>query len=50
MDELKQLLELEDNISDEFDLAITNSHEKAELLSKKGYKVKLPIWKGLIAS
>tara|TARA_Y100000310_G_C20642008_1_gene794498 strand:+ start:1088 stop:1240 length:153 start_codon:yes stop_codon:yes gene_type:complete len=50
MEELKQLMELEDNMPDEFDMAISNSHEKAELLTKKGYKVKLPIWKGLIAS
>ena len=41
--------EIED-FTEEFDFVIHDSHERAELLAKKGYKVKKPVWLGLVAS
>ena len=45
----QQLIELDDYL-EEFDSVILRSHEKAAMLSKKGVKVKVPVWKGLVAS
>lgn len=33
-----------------FDENIAKNHKTAEMLSKKGYKVKKPMWDGLMAS
>tara|TARA_Y100000310_G_C20087927_1_gene536875 strand:- start:86 stop:235 length:150 start_codon:yes stop_codon:yes gene_type:complete len=49
MENLNQFMDLEDAF-DDLNIVILKSHETASLLSKKGYKVKLPIWKGLVAS
>ena len=52
MEELKPMLDLygdENNLGFEAQI-LEKSDRVADLLIKKGYKIKKPVWKGLIAS
>lgn len=50
--ELPQLFgEIEEDIIEEFDAElVSQSHQTADLLAKRGYRVKKPVWNGLMAS
>ena len=52
MKQLNSILELEDLAPDfEFEaIILERNNREADLLIKKGYKIKKPIWQGLIAS
>lgn len=51
MKQLNSLLELDEALELEFDATILERNSKeADLLIKKGYKIKKSVWKGLIAS
>mgnify|MGYP001580356938 CR=1 FL=1 len=52
MNQLKPFLEPGDNSMDfEFEAQVLEKNGKeADLLIKKGYKIKKPVWSGLIAS
>lgn len=42
-----------DNLTSDFEFeaqVLERNHKEADLLIKKGYKIKKPIWNGLIAS
>ena len=49
---LQTFLELDDVASDfEFEaMILERNNREADLLIKKGYKIKKPVWNGLIAS
>jgi len=52
MNQINPILEFEDMLSDfEFDAHVLERNSKeADLLIKKGYKIKKCVWSGLIAS
>ena len=52
MKQLNPFLELEEITSDfEFEaLILERNNRETDLLIKKGYKIKKPVWSGLIAS
>ena len=52
MKQLNPFLELEEIAQDfEFDAEVLeNNRIETNLLNKKGYKIKKPVWEGLIAS
>ena len=52
MKQLNPFLELDDIASDfEFEAQVlARNNKEADLLIKKGYKIKKPVWNGLIAS
>ena len=54
---MEDLYDIMDEFGEEFigelsfnEEIIIKNHKTAEMLSKKGYKVKKPLWDGLIAS
>ena len=51
MEQLKPYLELDDQRDFEFEaVVLEHNHRETDLLIKKGYKIKKPVWNGLIAS
>lgn len=51
MRQLNPFFELDGTPDFEFEaLALERSNSEADLLIKKGYKIKKPVWNGLIAS
>ena len=51
MQQLNPFLEIEDDLDFQFEaMVLDRNNREADLLIKKGYKIKKSVWNGLIAS